>query len=298
MHKTAGSVATVVLAAAFIFVSPLGAQAAAATLDLGSYDWSVSAKPNLTTKPPPEQAVQAFLTKLYANDPRLVSFAFADLRQSGTLSLVASTAGGTRGVGQTLIVDKVGKKFESAWINCGDDLIKIGGKPVIVGCTQISAYNGASSCTAFFPVIYGWNGSTYVDMSRQFPEFYRNTLHDLQHKIASSPTSADYAQRPVRCDEITADAIERYLGISPDAGIEDAIRWSQSSKQIDRMMAIGVFAAIGTPRAFDYLKAMTEDSDPRVARAAEGNLNALDSRGSAEDPIEKVGHLTVYTGPP
>ena len=148
-----------------------------------------------------------------------------------------------------------------------------------------------------FPVIYGWNGSAYVDIDGSSRSFTVTPCTTCS-MIGSSPASADYARSPVRCDEIKADAIERYLGISPDAGIEDAIRWSQSSKQIDRMMAIDVFATIGTPRALDYLKAMTEDSDPRVARAAEGDLNALNSRGSAEDPVEKVGHLTVYTGPP
>ena len=117
MHKTAGSVAAL-FAASLIFVAPLGAQAAAATPDLASYDWSVSAKPNLATKPPPKEVVQSFVTKTFM-DPGITfvkypvdSFAFADLRQSGTLSLVASIAGGTRGVDQSLIVDKVGKKFE------------------------------------------------------------------------------------------------------------------------------------------------------------------------------------------
>ncbi|MGC1342361.1 MAG: hypothetical protein WA854_08545, partial [Candidatus Binataceae bacterium] len=59
----------VFFAASIIFVSSLQARAAAAAPDLASYDWSVNAKPNLATKPPPEEAIRAFLAKLYANDP-------------------------------------------------------------------------------------------------------------------------------------------------------------------------------------------------------------------------------------
>jgi hypothetical protein len=297
-------------AALFLFVSSLGAQAATATPDLASYDWSVSAKPNLAAKPPPEEVVRSFVTKRYSQpdigvEPLVNSFAFADLRQSGTVSLVVSMEPtGPAGCGQLLIVDKVGGKFEGTWISCGGSdnigksVIEISGKPVVVTYTDITPYYGAQARVVYVPVIWGWNGSSYVDMSRQFPGYYRQVLRGLQHEIASSPASADYARGPVRCEKIEADAIERFLGISPDAGIEDAIRWSQSSKPIDRIMAMGLFTSIGTPRALDYLKAMTSDSDPQVARAAEGNLNALNSRGSAEDPVEKLGHLKVYMGPP
>jgi hypothetical protein len=311
MRKTAWAVAR--LAASLLFISSLRAQAAAPAPDLASHDWSVNAKPNLTNKPPPNQTIQNFLLKLYASDPGVIeqyyaplnSFAFADLRQSGTLSLVAALAPTSpEGCGETLIVDKVGEKFESAWIDCGGSPSQISGKTVVVVHEYITHPEGRM-CIALLPVIYGWNGSAYVDMSKQFPGYYRQTLQDLQHEIASPASfissyqmhhlSLDSASSPVGCDKIQADAIERFLG-SPDAGIEEAIRWSQSSNVIDRMEAINMFETIRTPRALDYLKAMTSDSDPQVARAAEGNLNALNSRGSAEDPMEKLGHIKVYTG--
>lgn len=69
--------------------------------DLATADWSVNARPNLATKPPPKQVVQSFVTKRYSQpdiglEPSVISFAFADLRQSGTLSLTASLGpGGT-----------------------------------------------------------------------------------------------------------------------------------------------------------------------------------------------------------
>lgn len=299
--------AAVLLAAVFVFASPLRAQTAGA--DLTSRDWSVSAKSNFAANPPSKQAIQAFLTKLYANDSDVAyepsaydSFAFADLHQSGTLSLVGALAPtGPAGCGETVIVDKVGEEFESAWIDCMGSPSEISGKPVVISRDQITPYYaGASSCRTPFTVIYGWNGSAYVDMSRQFPAYYRQTLQDLQHEIASPPIDivkhdkaqhigADDPLSPLFCDKIEAAAIERYLGISPDAGIEDAIRWSQSSKKILRSMATGMFVSIGTPRALDNLKAMTEDSDPEVARLAEYGLTP------ARHP-DVVHH--VYTGPP
>jgi hypothetical protein len=307
MRKTAWAVAR--LAAPLLFISSLRAQAAAAAPDLASYDWSVNAKPNLASKPPPNQTIQNFLIKLYASDPGVIeqyyaplnSFAFADLRESGTLSLVAALAPtGPEGCGETLIVDKVGEKFESAWIHCGGSPSQISGKTVVVVHEYITHPEGGM-CITLFPVIYGWNGSAYVDMSKQFPGYYRQVLQDLQHKIASPPAStvSYYQKHPfsVDCDKIEADTIEQFLG-SPDAGIEDAIRWSHSSDVIDRMAAIGMLTRIGTPRALDYLKAMTSDSDPQVARAAEGNLNALNS-GAPMDLVEKkVGHLKVYMETP
>jgi hypothetical protein len=323
MHKTTGS-AALLFAASFIFVLSLGAQAAAATPDLGSRDWSVSAKPNLAAKPPPKQAIQAFLTKLFAGDADFPiyeyepseydSFAFADLRQSGTLSLVAALApGGPGGCGQTVIVDKLGKKFESAAVDCMGSPVEISGKPVVESYEQIPPYYGQGDirvgCNTIFPVIYGWNGSAYVDMSKQYPGYYRETLQKLQHEIASPPAnlvssyqkrhlSLDSASSQVGCDKIEAAEIERFLGISPDTGLEeDAIRWSQSSNKIDRLGAVQLFSMLGTPRALDHLKAMTGDSDPKVAGAAEGNLDRPIYPGSAEDLLERVGHLKVYTEP-
>jgi hypothetical protein len=281
---------------------------------LASYDWSISATPNLAAKPPPKQVIQAFLTKLYPRWAGLYkpseydSFAFADLRQSGTLSLVAALApGGPGGCGATVIVDKEGQKFDRARIQCTGSPIKIGGKTVVESYQELTRSwgMGERTCSTKFPIIYGWNGSAYVDMSDQFPGYYRKALQHLQDEIANPSASLssyqkrhlnlDSATSPVGCDKIEADAIERFLG-SPDAGIEDAIRWSQSSNQIDRLEAIQLFFNLGTPRALDYLKAMTSDSDPEVARAAEGTLDALNS-GAHEDPLAKVGHFKVDTGP-
>jgi hypothetical protein len=302
MRKTAR--AAILLAAAFFFTSPLRTRAAVP--DLASYDWSVSAKPNLAAKPPPKHVIQAFLTKLYPRWAGLYkpseydSFAFADLRQSGTLSLVAALApGGPGGCGSTVIADKEGQKFDWAWIQCTGSPIEISGKPVVL-VSEESRYPGDApvACVTEFPVIYGWNGSAYEDMSTKFPGYYRKALQHLQDEIANpsanlSPyqkrhLSLDSPASPVGCDRIEADAIERFLG-SPDAGIEDAIRWSQSSNKVDRMVATSLLAGIGTPRALDYLKAMTEDSDPDVARSAEYGLTPM--RGP------DLGHLKVDTGP-
>ena len=136
--------------------------------------------------------------------------------------------------------------------------------------------NTPEPCITIFPVIYGWNGSAYADMSTEFPGYYRKTLEDLQHEISSPPASLvssyekrhlslDSASSPVGCDRVKAAEIERFLGISPDTGLEqDAIRWSQSNNKIDRLEAIQLFSY---------------DRYPAGARLSQGDDRRLRSRG-------------------
>ena len=85
---------------------------------LASYDWSVKATPNLTTKPPPKEVVAAFIERGAYLEPadapeKLCAFAFADLRHTGNLSLVASVdTSGRMLCNAVLIIDKDSSRFE------------------------------------------------------------------------------------------------------------------------------------------------------------------------------------------
>ena len=85
---------------------------------LASYDWSVSASPNLATNPPPKDVVAGFVAGgAYLTSEQapysLCVFTFADLRHNGTLSLLASVDTSGRFCGSsTLIIDKTPGQFE------------------------------------------------------------------------------------------------------------------------------------------------------------------------------------------
>ncbi len=76
------------------------------------------------------------------------------------------------------------------------------------------------------------------------------------------------------CVKAEAAKIERFLGISRDAGMADAIKWSESDNQFTREFAANVFADIGTPEALKYLNTLAADSDPSVAVSAKDALQA------------------------
>jgi hypothetical protein len=79
------------------------------------------------------------------------------------------------------------------------------------------------------------------------------------------------------CTKAAAAKIERYLGISRDAGMTDAIKWADSDDPNDREFAVEMLADIGTPEANEYLGTLSHDSNREVASSAK---EALVSHGS------------------
>jgi hypothetical protein len=74
------------------------------------------------------------------------------------------------------------------------------------------------------------------------------------------------------CTKAEAAKIERFLGVSPDAGMSDAIKWSESDNPRTREFAAGVLEDIGTPEAIEDLRSLSRDSDRSVAESAKTNL--------------------------
>lgn len=88
---------------------------------------------------------------------------------------------------------------------------------------------------------------------------------------ASIPDLAD------DCTEAEAAKIERFLGISRNAGLSDAIKWSESDDSATREFAADVLSEIGTPEAIEYLKTLSHDPDPDVAVVGRGDLLAVNT---------------------
>ena len=95
------------------------AEPAAIIPALASYDWSVGSAHSLASSSPSDKAVQEFVNAAFGTDAsRVCEFRFANLRNSGNLSLVVSVdAGGTGGCNRASVFDKTASGFEDYAFN-------------------------------------------------------------------------------------------------------------------------------------------------------------------------------------
>lgn len=79
--------------------------------------------------------------------------------------------------------------------------------------------------------------------------------------------------------EAEAAAFKRFLGISPDAGIDQAVRLATSKDPAEREFAAELLYGIGTAKAREYLAKLATDQDKSVSAQAGRAL-----AGSASKP--------------
>jgi hypothetical protein len=268
---------------------------AGSTPPLSSYNWAVNASRNLATNPPPEEAVRRFMEQKHDNgesnsETRICSFRFVDLRHAENLTLLVTRWDGPRGgCGGLSIIDRTAAGFQEV-SGEGSDYYGIDdvnevvrdingdGKLELVFYNQFTDYEGAE-CAATWPVIYGWDGSKYANLSAQprFRPFYEQEIKRLRREVADTrrmeSTEKDRnGRRPssdeARCAEASIAKIQRFLGAGPDTGMADAIRWANSSDRLEREFAAGVFSDISTPETKKYLRMLANDTDRIVAFSA------------------------------
>jgi len=295
------------LALCCVFASSLWA----AQPDLAAADWSVKSTHSLATNPPSDDAVLGLLSKLITLGAYsgICSSRFADLRHSGNLSLVVSVTDGR--FCSLSIIDKTPSGFEryaadQAHFSDGpkiEDLAGNGNLELIVD-TEFTGYlGGTGPCVATWPVIYAWTGTGYTDVSNQYKGYYEQQLQSLKKEIAavssataaaSSPAASTAAARHEDdCAEAEAAKIERFLGISRDAGMTEAIKWADSDNPYTREFAADVLTDIGTPDAVENLRTLSNDTDKpvtatdeSVAAVAKRDLEAA-GRGPALNTIDR-----------
>jgi hypothetical protein len=103
----------------------------------------------------------------------------------------------------------------------------------------------------------------------------------VQAQPTATPTPRpDFGQ--LDCLKAETAKIERFLGISRDAGMNDAIQWANSDGPLTRTFAADVFSDIGTADAIHYLQTLSNDSNRTVA-------------GYAKHLLPSVGQSTVHT---
>jgi hypothetical protein len=259
-----------ILAALFLLIP--GALRADVPPPLSSYNWAVTASPNLATHPPPVDAIRKFMEQLEYHgrsnsETQVCSFRFVDLRHSGNLSLVVSLDDGRGTCGGLHIVDRTAAGFQLHYGLPGlflfgiDDVNQVvrdivgDGRFELIFDSEFTDYEGADHCVAFWPVIYAWDGSNYANVSAQprFRPFYQQEIKTLQQGARDE------------CDEATIAKIQRFLGAPPNTGINEAIQSANSGNPVERDFAIGVLSDIGTRGAKNYLRMLTKDKNRGVA---------------------------------
>ena len=136
--------------------------------------------------------------------------------------------------------------------------------------------------------------SNYGNVSDRYKAFYRQRLESIRKilpKLQPTPDSNGYSLGQKECLEAEAAAIQRFLGISSEAGIDQAIRLATSSDSADRDFATQLLGEIGTPRARTYLEKLVNDSDHTVASDAKYALS-----GSAKGPMQVFGDTFQHSG--
>jgi hypothetical protein len=266
---------------------------------LASYDWSVKASPNLARNPPRKEMVNSFLRSLmdpYEElDEVVCSLRFADLRHDGNLSLVAGTdSSGRMLCSEVYIVDKAASSFDvflggfsvGAGTDVSSSIEDVGrdGNFEYVADWNLGSITG--QCIASWPVVYGWTGDGYKNVSDRFKDFYKRTLDALSSKISALPPEGSPEQRSFKeCLMAEAAQIQRFLGTAPDAGLNEVVRLANSKDSGEREFAADLLGSIGPPVARKYLEALSKDNDRSVSDSAKYYLSGL-SKGPIHPPDE------------
>ncbi|MFZ0660133.1 MAG: hypothetical protein WAM05_15515 [Candidatus Binataceae bacterium] len=122
-------------------------------------------------------------------------------------------------------------------------------------------------------------------------------LPEISPSAPASPAFTPWQAYVPDCTEAEAAKIERFLGISKDAGMSDAIKWADSDNPYQREFAADVLQDIGTPEAVEYLKTLTHDSNRAVAGDANISLSAV-QRGPISHSINRNEVEPLAGSPP
>jgi hypothetical protein len=308
-----------------VSLSARAADGAATGSGLASDDWSVKASPNLAAKPPSMKVLVKFLDAIDSSTggdgdlgesesddehgAYVCSFRFADLHGDGSLSLVAGLGVPNRlSCRDVYIIDKTAKGFE-IYITGGsigdgqnvsaslEDLRHDGKMEFLLGDGLGDIQN---KCGASWTAIYAWTGGGYTKVNDKFKDFYRlrlDTINKLIPTLQPCCASDGPNLNDKECLEAEAARIQRFLGVSPDAGIDQAIRLANSKDPNEREFAASLLGQIATPTAKEHLETLAKDSSANVANSAKYSLAAVAKGGitGAPDRLEPLKQNPVLT---
>ena len=117
-------------------------------------------------------------------------------------------------------------------------------------------------------VEYGPNGAVHV-----------RVLHPVSQPSSPQQAAAlEPDEMDLDCSRAEAAKIERFLGISRDAGMSDAIRLKNSDNPHDRAFAADILSDIHTKEAADDLHVLASDPDHVVANSGRFDLERANQK--------------------
>ncbi len=175
----------------------------------------MNAAHNLASNPPSLDAVQNFYDRTFGHDcfncVNVCEFRFADLRNSGNLSLIITVNPKGRQLpecNELYIFDKTPTGFELYDTDgaYGDDLpnslldINHDGRHELVLWDDLTGYINwerapgyGVGCEAKWPLIFAWMGNGYSEVGDQYKDYYRNYLKSLEARLAADSSELEPA---------------------------------------------------------------------------------------------------------
>jgi hypothetical protein len=203
------------------------------------------------------------------------------------------------------------QKFRTHWGNIYKDIKDIDADRNFEIITRnVLAESTAHVTCVEWPTIYKWNGRGYIEASKDFAEYYRKIVKDMDTGLErlseinleelgksdkrSKEELARWQQLRMADIQVGQFKARRLLG-QENAGFEQAVQWSTSSDRELRRNAITVFAGIGDRGSSQYLQKLARDRDSTVALAAEVALKALAIPAPSSQELEEhARHVLVF----
>lgn len=159
-----------------------------------------------------------------------------------------------------------------------------------IDASEASPKLPASGATTPLPSVPGfamgghWSSET-VDGPRTGLNRNQQTLPEPSVAASSIPEAAE-TPYPGGLDCLQAEAakIERFLGISKDAGMADAKQWANSNDPAEREFVTSILPEIGTTEALNYEQTLARDSEHDVADSAKAALKDWGNQ-EPEEPV-------------
>lgn len=184
---------------------PIPANAGGTQPNMATADWSVNSTRNLASHPPSLDAVQDFYDQVFGDEEswvKVCEFRFADLQNSGNLSLIITLNPEGRQwpeCNQLYILDRKGLDIYTTDRAYGDDLahsvldINHDGRHELVLWGDLLNATGyyrsrrvsEVGCDAKWPLVFAWTGIGYSEVGDQYKNYYRNYLKSLEAQLAA-----------------------------------------------------------------------------------------------------------------
>jgi len=292
---------------AFSLSMPIPARAGGAPPALASADWSVNGSHNLTSNPPSLDAVQDFYDRAFGAEEswvKVCEFRFADLRNSGNLSLILTADPGGRQwpeCNELDIFDKTPTGFEGHHTDgaYGHDLansaldIDHNGRHELVlwaPLTTATAYYHSRlvselGCDAEWPLIFAWTGNGYSEVSDQYKGYYRNYLKGLETRIAAYSSESELSGAQ------TADAASSVMTVHHSSGV------GVFPPIITAPASASKSEAAQTPRPKDYACTRVEaaKTEAFLGINSDSTMSAAIKDSESADPNKRVLAAAIFS---